>query len=76
MQRMTEKELAEFFQKISKAETYDDKNGNNAWGFNKGVRTTLRALGYNPIWVETKFWDEYEEFIKTSKTEKILNKER
>ena len=67
--KMTNDELNSFFKKVARSESYD-KGGNNVWGFNKGVRATLIALGYDENWIETIFRDKYENFISTTNSNK------
>lgn len=67
--KMTNDELNSFFKKVARSESYD-KGGNNALGFNKGVRSTLIALGYDGNWIETVFRDKYEDFISTTNSNK------
>lgn len=61
--KMTNNELNSFLKKVARCESYENKSSNDAWGFNKGVRATLHALGYDKHWIETTFRDEYEDYI-------------
>lgn len=63
---MTNQGLNTFLKESARSESYD-KEGNNAHGFNKGVRATLIALCYDEQWVERVFRDRYEDFVSMTK---------
>lgn len=64
--KMSDEELNDFLSKVARCEMYEKKEGNIAKGFDKGLRSSLHALGYDHDWVETTFRDKYEGFISTT----------
>lgn len=63
-------DLDAFFKNVTRSKAYDKQQ---AQAFEKGIRATLIALGYNEKWVEGAFRIKYEEYLK--KTNKESNSE-